>query len=446
MTEPAKIAEMLLDAALKAGADAADAMVHRGDSISIEVRGGALEHAERAEGADAGLRVIKGAKQATIASSDLSDHGIREMAARAMAMAGVAPDDPYCALAEPGQLATAWDAGPLEIADGTEADPAQLQERALAAEAAAMAVAGISKIESAGAGWSGSDIALAATNGFAGGYRRTAWDLTAVAIAGEGLQMERDYCSEGRVFGADLPSPEQIGRIAGERTVARFGARKPPTGTFPVLYDERIAASLIGHMVPAINGSSITRGSSWLKDAMGQQVLPEGIDLWEDPLKRRGARSRPFDAEGLPVERRMVVEDGVLKSWTLDLSTARQLGLHSTANASRNPGSTPSPALGNLEMTKGTRSRADLIADMGTGLLVTSMIGATISATTGDYSRGASGFWVENGEIAYPVNECTIAGNLRDMLARIIPANDARPHLTRVVPSLLVADMTIAGA
>jgi PmbA protein len=242
-----------------------------------------------------------------------------------------------------------------------------------------------------------------------------------------------------------LRAAGDIGRIAGERAVERLNARKPATGTFPVLFDERISASLIGHLLAASNGSAIARGSSWLQDALGQEVLPASLSLIEDPHRPRASGSRPFDGEGLPTKRRALVENGVLTGWTLDLSSARKLGMTSTGNAARGASSPPAPANWNLSLTQGDRSRADLMRDMGDGFLVTSMIGSTINPNTGDYSRGAAGFWIENGEIAYPVNECTIAGNLRDMLRRIIPANDARPYLSRVVPSLLIEGMTLAG-
>ena len=258
--------------------------------------------------------------------------------------------------------------------------------------------------------------------------------------------MERDWAGEGRIFAADMPTPEEIGSLAASRTLERAGSTKPPTGAYPVLFDERVASSLIGHLLSAINGSAIARGASWLRDALGTQVLPAGLSIIEDPHRPRIAGSRPFDGEGLPTARRAIVDNGFLTGWTLDLGTGRKLGMPSTANASRGTSSPPSPSTSNIELTQGTVSRADLIRDMGTGLLVTSMIGATINPTTGDYSRGASGFWVENGQILHPVNECTIAGNLRDMLMRLTPANDAKPHLSTRVPSLLVEGLTLAGA
>ena len=258
--------------------------------------------------------------------------------------------------------------------------------------------------------------------------------------------MERDYDGDSRIFQADLRDPRDIGATAAKRTIERLGARKPPTGAYPVLFDERISGSLIGHLLGAVNGSAIARGSSWLLGKLGSQVLPSHLSLLEDPHRPRVSGSRPFDAEGLPTSPRAIVENGILTGWTLDLANARKLGMRSTANAARGTSSPPSPATWNVALTQGEQSRDDLIAQMGTGLLVTSMIGSTINPNTGDYSRGAAGFWVENGQVAYPVNECTIAGNLNEMLLHIIPANDARLHLSRVVPSLLVERLTIAGS
>lgn len=442
----AGLTERLLAAAKAAGAEAADAIVVAGDSLSIEVRSGALEHAERAEGIDIGLRVLIGQRQACVSSSDTRAETLAAMAERAVAMAREAPEDPWCGLATPDQLATGWDVAALDVEDPTPLpSPAELEAIARRAEAAALTVPGISLIEEAGAGWSQRRFHIATTNGFSGGFGRTGHSLHAVAITGEGTSMERDYASDGRTHLADLFTPEAVGRLAGERTVARAGASKPPTGAFPVIYDERVASGLIGHLVSAINGAAVARGSSWLKDAMGEQVLPAGLDLIEDPFRPRAGGSRPFDAEGLPVSRRAFVADGVLQSWYLDLATARQLGLASTGNALRGTSSPPSPGISNLALTQGTLGRDALIAEAGTGLLITSLIGASINPTTGDYSRGASGFWFENGEIVRPVNECTIAGNLRDMLMTIRPANDARPWVSAVVPSLLVEGLVIAG-
>ena len=442
----ADLSAALLDAARKAGAEAADAIAVRGTSVSIDVRGGALEQAERSEGVEIGLRVLLGQKQACVSASDLTPRTMAEMAERAVAMAREAPEDPGAGLADPAQLAADTSAAGLDLCDpAPEPSPEALEEMARETEAAALAVQGITQAQGASASWGQRDIHLAATNGFSAGYGRTGSSLSCVAISGEGLKMERDYYGDSRTHMADLDAPDTVGRIAGERAAAAATPRRAKTGSYPILFDERISSSLIGHLVVAINGSSIARGSSWARDLMDRKVLPEALSLSEDPHRARVAGSRPFDAEGLATRPRTIVEDGVLRSWTLDLATARKLGLESTANAARSPAAPPSPTLTNLTLTPGERSKADLLKDMGSGLLVTSFIGATINPNTGDYSRGASGFWVENGEIAFPVNEITIAGHLPDMLRRLIPANDARQHLSRRVPSLLVEGMTLAG-
>jgi PmbA protein len=446
-TELATLTEAMLAAAKAAGADAADAIAVDGTSLSVDVLNGRLEQAERAEGVEIGLRVMVGQRQASVSASDTRPDTLREMAERAVGMARLAPEDPTVGLADPDMLSPVRDADALDLDDPSDdPTPRALEDAALRAEAAALAVKGISQVQSASAGFSRRRIHLAASNGFSGGYGRSSHGLSCVAITGEGLGMERDYFGDSRTHAADLMDPGEVGRIAAERTVERAGARKPPTGAFPVIYHERISSGLIGHLLSAINGTAIARGASWARDLLGAQVLPKGLSLTEDPLRPRVGGSRPFDAEGLRTARRDIVADGVLTGWVLDLATARKLGLSSTANAARGTGGPPSPSVSNAALTQGEQTLDALLAEMGTGLLITSMIGSSISATTGDYSRGASGFWVENGEIAYPVNECTVAGNLREMLMTITPANDARAHLSRVVPSLRVEGLTIAGA
>lgn len=441
-----ELCQAMLAAARKAGAETADAIAISGGSVEVDIRAGNLEKAERSESTDIGLRVLIGQRQANVSASDSRPETLAEMAERAVAMARETPEDPYAGLADPDQLAKTWDVAALELEDPTaEPAPAELQNDALAAEAAALAIDGVTQVQAAGASYSRHAVHLAATNGFSGGYSRTGRATSCVAIAGSGTGMERDYDGDSRSFQSDLRSAEDIGRSAGERAVARLGARKPQTGQFPVLFDERIAASLIGHLLAAANGAAVARGSSWLKDELGKQVLPAHLSVIEDPFRPRIGGSRPFDAEGLATHKRAIVDNGVLTGWTLDLASARKLGMAPTGNAARGVSSSPSPANWNIALTQGEASRADLIRDMGTGLLVTSMIGSTINPNTGDYSRGAAGLWIENGEIAYPVNECTIAGNLRDMLLRIVPANDARTYLSRVVPSLLIEGMTLAG-
>ena len=440
------LTEALLSAAKKSGADGADAMAVQGQSLSIDVRGGQLEQAERAEGTDIGLRVLIGQRQASVSASDISPSTILEMAERAVAMAKEAPLDPFIGLANRDALAQSWDIAALELSDlAQEPPPDVLQVDAQQAEQAALELTGISQVEAASAGYSNHAIHLATSNGFAGGYTRTGRSISCVAVAGTGSGMESDYDADSRVFQSDLRRARDIGQCAAKRSLERLGARKPKTGAYPILFDERIAASLIGHLLAASNGSAIARGGSWLRDRLGQQVLPTALSIVEDPHRPRTSGSRPFDGEGLPTAQRLIVENGILQGWTLDLATARKLNMTSTANAARGTGSPPGPANWNATLTQGNQSRQDLLRDMGTGLLVTSMIGATINSNTGDYSRGAAGFWIENGEIAYPVNECTIAGSLPEMLLKLIPANDARLHLSRVVPSCLIEGMTLAG-
>ncbi|WP_375554160.1 TldD/PmbA family protein [Roseovarius mucosus] len=441
-----ELTHALIDAALKAGAESADAIALRGQSITIDMRGGTLEQAERAEGVDIGLRVLIGGRQATVSASDTGAMTIAALAERAVAMAREAPVDPYAGLADAGQLAKDWDVVALELCDpAPEPAPDALARMAQEAEAAALAVDGVTQVQSATAGYSHRAVHIAASNGFSGGYARSDTGLSCVAIAGTGTGMERDYDGDSRIFASDLRDAAEIGQRAGLRAVERLGARRPRTGAYPVLFDERISGTLIGHLLAAANGASVARGSSWLRGRLGEQVLPKALSVMEDPHRTRVSGSRPFDAEGLPTAKRAIVQDGMLMGWTLDLANARKLGMQSTANATRGTSSAPSPGTWNIALTQGAQSRDDLIREMGTGLLVTSMIGSTINPNTGDYSRGAAGFWVENGEIAYSVNECTIAGSLPEMLRRLIPANDARTHLGRVVPSLLIEGLTLAG-
>jgi len=447
---PARLSDLVettLSEAEKAGADAADVYAVHGTSLSIDVRAGALEEATREEETEISLRVLCGRRQAVVSISDVSLEALREMAERTTAMAREAPEDVSLGLAEPSALAQSRDVTMLDLADpAPEPDPSDLQALATEAEAAALAVEGVSQSQGAGAGYTRREVALGASNGFEAGGVLTGTGLSCVAISGTGTGMERDYDGDNRVYRADLRSAKEIGHRAGERAAARSNARKPPTGNFPVLYDERVATSLVGHLLAAINGAEIVRGASWLRDAEGKAVLPEGLSLTEEPHRPRVMGSRLFDGEGLPTTSRAWVDKGVLSGYVLDLGTGRKLGRESTGNASRSLSSGPSPSISNVALTQGEASRADLIRDMGTGLLITSMIGQTINANTGDYSRGASGFWVEGGEITYPVNECTVAGNLRDMLLTLTPANDARPWVSRVVPSLLVGGLTLAGA
>ena len=307
-------------------------------------------------------------------------------------------------------------------------------------------MSGISQVSGASASYGKYSVFMAASNGFTAMYDRSSYSVSCVAIAGEGSNMERDYDADTRVHQSDLRPSEEIGRTAGLRAVERLKPRRPATGDYPVLYDERVSSSLIGHFLSAINGAAVARGSSWLKNSLGEQVMPTSYRLVEDPHRLRSGVSRFFDAEGLPTKKREIVSDGILNGWTLDLSSARKLGMDSTANASRGVSSNPSPSNWNIELSSPKEYCDNLLGEMKNGLLVTSLIGSTINPNTGDYSRGASGFWVEDGQICYPVSEITIAGNLRDILKGVVLGNDARRHLSFVVPSILVESMTLAGS
>ena len=433
----------ILDAAKKAGADAADAVVYNAASLSVACRMGELEKLERAESNDLGLRIFVGRRQAMVSSTDFEPSTLKEVVERAVAMATAAPEDPYCGLAEPGQIVT--DPPLIDICDNSEPANEALIDAARAAEDAARAVPGITNTEGAETGWSRAEIAIAATNGFARTYSTSSHSLAASVIAGEGTAMERDYDYTSAVYYDDLEKPVDIGRSAGERAVKRLNARKVKTQQVPVIYDPRISGGLVRHYAGGINGSSIARGTSFLKDSMGKKIFADGINIIDDPHRPRGFRSKPFDAEGLPNTKKELTKNGVLTTWVLDLAAARQLGLESTGNASRGTSSPPSPAVTNLYMEPGIQSPAELMADIENGFYITELIGMGINMITGDYSRGATGFWIENGEITYPVSEMTIAGSLKDMFANLVPADDLVFRYGTDAPTIRIDGMTVAG-
>ena len=440
------IASALLDMSKKAGAEAAEVIGLEKKSLNVDVLNGMLEGVERSEAIDIGLRVIVEGRQACLSCSDVREESLEKMVMRSLSMAKEAPVDKDIVLATNDQLVSAQDLEALDLIDTevmVEAD--RLEKWAIEAEVEARKVKGITQVQGSSASVGIIKSQLAFSNGFSQGYSRSGVNISCVSISGQGNKMERDYASESRVHISDLPSPSSIGQLSGERAAARFGARKPPTGNYPVLYDERVSSSLVGHLIGAINGASIVRGSSWLAKNLGEEIFPKNISIKECPLKVRCSGSRPFDAEGLKTNTKNIINNGILETWLLDLSSSQNLGLESTGNAVRSVSSPPSPGISNISLTGGLKSRDYLIKEMGTGLLVTSMIGLTLNPITGDYSRGASGYWVENGEVKYPVNECTLAGNLKEMLKTIIPANDSKRHLSFSVPSLLVQGLKIAG-
>lgn len=440
LPELLNVLEDLMRRATAAGADAADAGLSRDSSLSIGLRLGQREKLERSESQDVSLRVFVGKRQAIVSTSDLSTSMLDELAQRAVAMARAVPEDPFCGPAEPELLARSWPE--LEALDPNEPSEAALTEKLHLAEDAARAVPGITNSEGAEAGWGRVDMALIGSNGFSGHFSLTRFGLSVSVIAGEGTLMERDYDYSSTVFGADLADPAALGKAAGERAVKRLNPRKVQTAKLPIIFDPRISNGLVGHLVGAINGGSIARGTSFLKDQMGKQIFANGITIVDDPHRPRGLRSKPFDGEGVANHRSNLIENGVLQTWLLGCREARQLGLKSTGHGSRGG----SPSASNVYLQPGKISPAEMIKAIDRGFYVTELIGHGVNGVTGDYSRGAAGFWIENGELAYPVSEVTIASNLKDMFREITPANDLVFRYGTDAPTIRIDGMTIAGA
>jgi PmbA protein len=436
------LAERLVTAARRAGADAADALAVRSVSLAVEVREGAVEESERSEGDEVGLRVFVGRRQAVVSSNDVKAD-VAGLAERAAAMARAAPEDPFAGLADPAQLAR--DIPDLDLLDPDLPSVTLLEERAKRAESAALAVRGVTKSGGASASAGIGGMVLVTSEGFRGAYLNSGQSVSMTAIAGEGTAMERDYDYSSALHGADLEPPEKVGRSAGERTVERLNPRKVDTKRVPVVFDRRVAGSLVSHLAGAINGSAVARKTSFLKDKLGERLFAPGISVIDDPRRKRGLRSRPFDAEGVATRRLAVVEAGVLKSWFLDSATARELELATTGHAQRGVSSTPSPGASNLHLSAGAVTPEALMADIAEGFYVTDLIGMGVNQVTGDYSRGASGFWIENGRRSYPVSEVTIAGNLLEMFRTLAPANDLEFRFGTNAPTVRVEGLTVGG-
>lgn len=442
--DPRETLENLIRAAKRAGADAADALIVESVSASVSYRMGELEDVERAESADLGLRVFVGQRVSFVSSTDLTRDALEELPQRAVAMARLAPEDKFAVLAPKELLAR--DIPKLDIEDPNEPSAETLIARAKDAEAAAMAVPGVTNSEGGGASFGRSAVTLATSEGFFGAYAGTSHSVGVSVLSGEGTGMERDYESASARHSSDLDSSETIGKSAGERAVKRLNPRRVKSQSVPVVFDPRVSAGLIGHFAGAISGASIARGVSFLKEFMGKPVFAPGITIIDDPHRIRGLRSKPFDGEGVKNQRRAIIEDGVLTTWLLDCSSAKQLGLTSTGHAARGTGGPPSPSTTNFYMEAGKLSPSELMADIREGLYLTELMGMGVNGVTGDYSRGAAGFWIENGKIAYPVSEITIASNLKEMFRNLTPANDLVFRYGTNAPTLRVEGMTIAGA
>jgi PmbA protein len=435
--------QALLGSAKSAGAERADAILVGRTSLSVERRLGQTETLERSESKDLGLRVFCGAKSAIVSASSVDPARFAALAERAVAMARVVPDDVLADLSE--DAAPPADAAFLDLVDPGEPAVDALIVRAEAAEAAALAVAGVTNSEGGSAGFGRTEMYLATSAGFAGSYARSYHSHSASVIAGAGTSMQRDYDYHGAVHLSDLDDPAAIGHSAGERAVSRLNPTRPKTGQMPVVFDPRVSSSLVGHLSSAINGASVARGTSFLKDRMGQRLFRTGVHIKDDPHRIRASRSGTFDAEGAPTRPRTLIEDGVLTTWLLDSRSARQLGLRTTGHASRGTGGPPSPSATNLYMDAGEATPAELMADIELGVYVTELIGMGINGMTGDYSRGAAGFMIRNGTLAEPVAEITIAGNLNDMFAVLMPANDLKFRRGTDAPTIRVDGMTVAG-
>lgn len=444
MSDTLALLEGLVAKAKSAGAHAADAVLIDSVSLSVGWRLGKLERLERSESGDVGLRVLLGKRQAMVSSSDRSMAALDELVERAVAMARTVPEDPYAGLADPSELATTLPE--LDTCDSAEPSADHLLDMCKRAEDAARAVEGVTNSEGADAGWGRSAVAFVGSNGFAHSYAITSGSLSASVLAGEGTSgMERDYDYTSAVHMSDLRQPEDVGHEAGKRAVRRLGSRKVKTCQVPVIYDPRVARGLVGSLAGAINGAGVARGTSFLKDKLGQQICMPGINIIDDPHRLRGMRSRPCDGEGVATRRMAVVEDGRLTTWLLDCRSARQLGMKTTGHASRGTASPPSPSASNLYLESGPITVAEMIGDIHSGFYVTDLFGQGVNMVTGDYSRGAAGFWIEAGEVAYPVSEVTIAGNLKDILLNLSPANDLVFRYGVDSPTLRVDGLTVAG-
>ncbi|MEL6751500.1 MAG: TldD/PmbA family protein [Pseudomonadota bacterium] len=440
MTDLTDRAAALVEAARKAGADACDAVVSASRSTGVQVRDGKLEDTESSENAAFSLRVFVGDRTASISANRPDD--VTALAERAVAMARVSPEDKFAGLAPKDRLTSKI--RDLDLFDATEPSLDTMREAALACEQAALDVAGVTKSSGASSGYGLGGTVLVTSDGFAGAFRSSRHSLSVSAVAGDGTDMQRDYDYDSHHHASDLRSPEAIGRLAGERTVEKMNPRQVDSQAVPIILAPRIARGFVGHISGALNGALIARGTSYLKDAMGERILPKGFRVSDDPFIVRGQASRPFDGEGVEGEPYDLVTDGIVQRWVLDSATARELKLETNGRAARS-GSGTSPSSTNLRLQPGERSPEDMIAACERAFYVTELIGRGANLVTGDYSRGASGFWIENGERTFPVSEVTIAGNLRDMLMGLEAANDLETGFSSESPTLLIEGMTLAG-
>jgi PmbA protein len=437
------VLDRLLSRARAAGAEAADAVIQQSVSVATSYRMGRLEDLERSESGDCGLRVFMGKRQAFVSSTDLSDPALEELAGRAVDMAKIAPEDKFCGLADSDRLARSFPE--LDLYDANEPASELLVDCAKAAEGTALAIDGITNSEGASAGWGRGTTALATSAGFRGAYSTTSSSIGCAVIAGEGADMQVEYDGISKIYWNDLPSAEEIGKTAAERALRALHPRKVKSQNVPIVFDKRVSAGFLGQLAGAISGTSIARGTSFLKEALETDVFGTHITIIDDPLRKRGLRSHPFDGEGVEAKPLTLIDKGKLTTWLLDSASARQLGLETNGRAARGTGGPPHPSITNLYMAAGPLTPEELMADIKSGLFVTSTFGPNVSLVTGDYSVGVSGQWIENGEPAYPVNEITVAGNLKDMFRHITPASDLEFRRGTNAPTVRIEGMMVAG-
>jgi PmbA protein len=441
------VMNILIDTALSNGATAADCVLSRSRGLSLTRRLGKDETIERYEDFDTGLRVFVGNKIASVSTNDNSEAAIRDVAKRAVDMAKIAPQDDFSLIASQETLNDFPIHNSISVDSYDEVEPSIdiIRDRAKEVEDSALSVNGITNSDGADASWGEGETLLMTSNGFFGSSKKSNHSVSVVVIAEKDGKMERDYDYSSKVFGKDLRNSNHIGIEAAKKTLARIGATKPLTGKYPVIFDPRVSRSIAGHFASAINGSAIARKTSFLKDMLNKQIANPAINIIDDPFLKRGLGSRLFDAEGLGSRKYTLIKDGVLEQWLLDLSSAKQLNLKPSGNAKRGISGPPSPGTSNFMISPGDVTPDNLIKNVSEGFFVTDMIGSSVSMITGDYSRGASGFWIKNGELSIPITEATIAGNLKEMFMTLQPANDIDHSHSINSPTLLIEGMTIAG-
>lgn len=438
-------AQNLVSQAITAGADAADAVYVCDASTEVQVRLGALEDVARSEGEDIGLRVFVGQRSATISSSNMNPAILAGLVTRAIDMAKEAPEDRFAGLA-PQDLLLLGETPDIDVDDGQDPDPAELRATALECEDAARAIAGVTNSEGAGASASRSIFALATSHGFAGVKSSSGYTISASVLAGKGDAKEGDYDVRSARHLADLDGAAAVGGRAGRRAVARVNPGTVKSGHMSVIFDPRVGTSFVGHLLGAISGAAIARKTSFLQDSGGSQLFDSNISIIDDPHRKRGLGSRIFDGEGLPTARRSIIDKGVLTGWLMESASARQLGLLPTGHASRGVSGAPGVSPSNIHLEGGSVTPQELMADIKHGIYIHELVGQGVNPVTGDYSRGAAGFLIIDGEIAGPVSEFTIAGNLKDMFKAMTAANDLEFIRSNNVPTLRIDGMMIAGA